>query len=181
MRKLKRFTIFSLLILTVSFLIIGVASAETVNWQSLLKQTMPDGDKFNQISDLSKYKSTSQTKAAFPAFKGGNQIGVVYYSAPKGYSGNIQTLVALDMKGTILKVNIFSQSETPAYTGALSDGSYQRQFEGITLADKMVFLVGTRPSKRGEVATITGATETSKPIALSVSEARKLFNEMYRK
>lgn len=159
----------------------GIVSAQTVDWQTLLKQTVPEADKFTQIADLSGYKSRNLTKLAFPAYKAGAQIGIIFYSAPQGYSSNIHTLVAIDLNGTIRKVNIFNHGETPAYTGAIDDGSYQRQFEGITLADKLVFLIGTKPAKRGEVQAITGSTETSKPIAFAVSEARKLFAEIYRK
>jgi Na+-translocating ferredoxin:NAD+ oxidoreductase RnfG subunit len=167
------------LLITGSSLFAGVVSAQTVNWQMLLKQTMPEADKFTQIADLSQYKSRNLTKLAFPAYKGATQIGLILFSAPQGYGGSIYTLVALDQNGTIRKVNVFSHSETPAYVQALMDGVYQRQFEGITLADRMAFLIGQRPTKRGDIQAITGATETSKPIAIAVSEARKIFVEMY--
>lgn len=162
---------------------IGVTavSAQSIDWQKLLKQTMPEAERFSQISDISGYKARSLTKAIFTAYRGSNQVGVVFYAAPNGYSGSIHTLVALDMNGTIRKVNVFSHTETPAYVGPLNNGSYQRQFEGIALSDKMTFLIGTRASRRGEVQSITGSTETSKPIAVAVSEARKLFAEIYPK
>jgi Na+-translocating ferredoxin:NAD+ oxidoreductase RnfG subunit len=85
------------------------------------------------------------------------------------------------MEGTVRKVNVFSHTETPAYVVPVDNGTYQKQFEGITLTDKMVFLIGTKATKKGEVMAITGSTDTSKPIALAVSEARKIFAEMYPK
>ncbi len=137
------------------------------------------GEKFTQVSNLATYKAKGEIRAAFPAYRNDAQMGIVYYSTPMGYGGIIHTLIALDMKGTITKVEIIGHSETPAYVGNITDGSYQRQFEGITISDKMVFLIGIRPAKRGEVMSITGSTATAKPIAIAVSEARKLFVEMY--
>lgn len=153
--------------------------AQSVDWATLLKQTVPGADKFTQVTDLGKYKSRDQTKAIFPAYKNGNQIGVVFYSAPYGYKSNLHTLVAMDMKGTITRVNVFNHEETPAYVVPLDDGSYLRQFEGITMADRLSFIIGGRASKRGDIQAITNGTSTSKPIAVSVSEARKLFVEIY--
>lgn len=183
MRKIRNIGLLGLLLIAMSIFIAGIGSgsAQAADWQTLLKQTMPEADKFTQVGNLTGYKSTSLTKAAFPAYKGDAQTGIIFYSAPQGYSGNIQTLVALDMNGAIRKVNVFGHTETPAYVGPLNDGNYQRQFEGITLSDKMVFLIGTRATRRGEIQAITGSTDTSKPIAIAVSEARKLFAEIYRK
>lgn len=168
-----------LLLLTGSLLFTGMVSTQAVDWQTLLKLTMPEADKFTQVADLSKYPSRNFIKMAFPAYKGGTQIGIVFYTAPQGYGGPIHTLVALDQNGTISNVNIFSHSETPAYVQAVNNGSYQRQFAGISLTDRMAFLIGTRATKKGEIQAMTGATETSKPLALAVSEARKLFVEIY--
>ena len=157
-----------------------ILPALAFDWGQTLKQAMPEADKFTQITDHSRCKSKKLTQAIFPAYSNGKQIGVVFYAAPSGYGGNIHTLTVLDMQGTIMRVSVFSHNETPAYVGALNDGSYLRQFSGITLSDKLTFLIGARPAKRGDIQAITGATETSQPIAVAVSEARKLFVELYR-
>lgn len=177
-RSVKKYVIGLLMIFAVAAATTAVM-AQSVDWGALLKQTVPGADKFTQVTDLSKYKSRDQTKAIFPAYKSGAQIGVVFYSAPYGYKSNIHTLVAMDMKGTITRVNVFNHEETPAYVVPLDDGSYLRQFQGITLTDRLSFIIGGRTSKRGDIQAITNGTSTSKPIALSVSEARKLFVEIY--
>ncbi|MGE5552157.1 MAG: FMN-binding protein [Bacteroidota bacterium] len=163
-------------------LIVGatiIGAAQAIDWARVLKETMPNTDKFTQLSDLNKYKARELTRAIFPAYKDGNQVGVVFYAAPYGYQSNLHTLTALDMKGTVVKVNVFSHNETPSYVVPLDNGSYLRQFEGVTLLDRLSFLIGARPTKRGEIQSIVDATATAKPIALAVSEARKLFVEIY--
>lgn len=177
----SRFKIWGITIIIVVVFLMVLATTQAVDWNALLKQTYPEAERFTQVTDLANLKSRQLTKTVFPAYKGNTQVGVIYYAAPRGYQSELHTLVALDMNGTIRKVNIISQAETPAYVVPLQNGTYQRQFEGITLLDKLVFLVGTRPAKRGEVQSIAGATESAKPVAIAVSEARKLFAEMYRK
>ena len=154
-------------------------SAQQVDFASLLRKIVPEADRFSQVSQTVSYKAQTMTLAIFPAYKGNAQIGVVFYSAPKGYDGKIHTLTSLDMKGSVRRVSVFSHSETPAYVGALNDGRYLRQFEGVALTDKLSFLIGRKAESRGDIQAMTGATDTSKPIALAVSEARKLFVEIY--
>ena len=154
-------------------------SAQQVDFASLLRRIVPEADRFSQVSQTVSYKAQTMTQAIFPAYKGNAQIGVVFYSAPNGYSGKLHTLTSLDMKGSVRRVSVFSHSETPAYVGALNDGRYLRQFEGVALTDRLSFLIGRKAESRGDIQAMTGATDTSKPIALAVSEARKLFVEIY--
>ncbi|MEW6548315.1 MAG: FMN-binding protein [Spirochaetota bacterium] len=154
-------------------------SAQQVDFAGLLRKIVPEADRFSQVSQTVTYKAQSLTLAIFPAYKSNEQIGVVFYSAPNGYSGRLHTLTSLDMKGTVRRVSVFSHTETPAYVGPLNDGRFLRQFEGVSLTDKLSFLIGRKAESRGEIQAITGATDTSKPIALAVSEARRLFVEIY--
>ena len=161
-------------------LLAGPAFAQGFDFSRLLAQTMPEADRFSQLAQTVGYKAQSLTQAIFPAYRGSEQIGVVFYAAPPGYSGRLHTLVALDMQGTVRMVNVFSHTETPAYVAALNNGSYQRQFEGVSLLHKLALLIGHRAEQKGDIVAISGATDTSKPIAIAVSEARKLFVEIYK-
>lgn len=154
-------------------------SAQQVDFASLLRKIVPEADRFSQVNQTVSYKAQTMTLAIFPAYKGNTQIGVVFYSAPNGYGGKLHTLTSLDMKGSVRRVSVFSHNETPAYVGPLNDGRYLRQFEGVALTDKLSFLIGRKAESRGDIQAMTGATDTSKPIALAVSEARKLFVEIY--
>jgi len=154
-------------------------SAQQVDFASLLRKIVPEADRFSQVSQTVSYKAQNMTLAIFPAYKGNVQIGAVFYSAPNGYDGKIHILTSLDMKGSVRRVSVFSHSETPAYVGALNDGRYLKQFEGVALTDRLSFLIGRKAESRGDIQAMTGATDTSKPIALAVSEARKLFVEIY--
>lgn len=163
-------------------LALAAASAfgQQVDFSALLRRLVPEADRFTQVAQTVGYRSQSMTLAVFPAYKGAAQIGVVFYAAPNGYSGRIHTLTHLDMEGTVRRVSVFSHTETPSYVVPLQDGRYLRQFEGVSLLDKLALLIGKKPEARGDIQAITGATDTSKPIAMAVSEARKLFVEMYR-
>lgn len=179
MRKIRPYRILGPVV-AMAFVFAIQAGAQAVDFAGLLRKVVPDADRFSQMAQTAGYKAKSLTQGIFPAYSGDEQVGVVFYATPNGYFGRLHTLTSLDMQGSIRKVSVFAHTETPAYVGALNDGSYLRQFEGVTLSDKLSFLIGKRPAVKGEIAAMTGATDTSKPIALAVSEARKLFVEIYR-
>ena len=179
MKAIKRITAGFVLAVLLAVAAVPVF-AQGIDFARLLSQVVPEADRFSQLAQTVVYNSQNLTRAIFPAYRGGEQIGVVFYSAPKGYSGLLHTMVSLDMEGTIRQVRVFSHTETPAYVVPLNDGSFLRQFDGITLLHKLALLIGQRSSQKGEIAAMTGATDTSKPIAIAVSEARKLFVEIYR-
>ena len=178
--RMRRTVFAGLLTAALAALPAGPASAQGFDFSRLLKQTMPEADRFSQLAQTVGYKAQSLTQAIFPAYRGSEQIGVLFYAAPPGYSGRLHTLTAMDMEGTVRMVNVFSHTETPAYVAALNNGSFQRQFEGVSLLHKLALLIGRRAEQKGDIVAISGATDTSKPIAVAVSEARKLFVEIYR-
>lgn len=154
-------------------------SAQQIDFTTLLRKVVPNADRFSQLSQQASYSAQKLTQAIFPAYRGNEQVAAVFYSTPAGYNGKLYTLTVIDMKGTIQRVSVFSHTETPAYVTALNDGRFLRQFEGVSLLDRMAFLIGRTAQTRGEIVAMSGATDTSKPIALAVSEARKLFVEIY--
>lgn len=154
-------------------------SAQQIDFTTLLRKVVPNADRFSQLSQQVSYSAQKLTQAIFPAYRGNEQVAAVFYSTPNGYNGKLYTLTVIDMKGVVQKVSVFSHTETPAYVTALNDGRFLRQFDGISLLDKMAFLIGKPAQNKGDIVAITGATDTSKPIALAVSEARKLFVEIY--
>ncbi len=179
MQAMKRISV-GFLVAALLAALVGQVYAQGFDLVGLLKQTVPEADRFSQLAQNAGYKSQSLTQAIFPAYRGNEQIAVVFYAAPEGYSGKLHTLTVLDMEGTVRKVRIFSHTETPAWVVPLDNGSFQRQFEGVTLLHKLALLIGSRPQQKGDIAAISGSTITSKPIAIAVSEARKLFVEIYK-
>jgi electron transport complex protein RnfG len=163
-------------------LVLWAATAQALNFNASLKQSLPQADKFTRIEDINKYRTTDQplktVKAVYIAYNGDKQIGAVVYVAPNGYKSEIHSLVAMDMKGTVLKTVVFLHHETAAFVGPLKKGSFQKQFDGVTLADKLS-LVFRQPTRRGEVQAITEASTTSEALALGVSEARHMFTAIY--
>lgn len=149
------------------------------------KRAIPSVTKYTVNSTWGKQvpqdKPLSTVQAVYNLYEGAKQVGVTVATAGKGYSGMIYQHVVLDMKGTVVKVMVTEHRETPTYVSALADGSFLKQFVGITLADKMSLLIGKTPTKKGEIQAIAGATITSKPITIGTYEARKLFQYVYTK
>lgn len=183
MKRLHRYGFRPFAIIIAIMLVISIfptpLSAQQIDFTALLRKVVPNADRFSQLSQQVSYSSQKLTQAIFPAYRGSDQVAAVFYSTPNGYSGKLYTLTVLDMKGVVQKVSVFSHTETPAYVTALNDGRFLRQFDGISLLDKMAFLIGKTAQTKGDIVAISGATDTSKPIALAVSEARKLFVEIY--
>ncbi len=101
-------------------------------------------------------------------------LGYAFRAGGTGYSSVIETMVAIDTSGTIKKIRIISQKETPGL-GTLAENSdpfdgkkwSTRQFEGKTMDGLKVDKDG------GEIVSITGATITSRAITVSIQSQLK--------
>lgn len=164
-------------------LVTAVPVVQAVDFNTAMKQSMPQADRFTRVEDIDKYRTTDQplktVKSVFNAYSGDKQIGVVVYVAPKGYKDEIHSLVAMDMQGTIKKTVVILHYETASYVAPLKKGTFQKSFEGISLLDKLT-LVFRRATRKGEVEAITNASITSEALALGVSEARRMFAAMQK-
>jgi electron transport complex protein RnfG len=106
-------------------------------------------------------------------------IGYAFVAEGKGYSSTIRTLVGIDTSYTIYAMKILSQQETPGL-GSLceeirsgeSTPWWQAQFTGKKAKEIAV------DKDRGEIASITGATITSRAVTNSIAKRLKhLFEQ----
>lgn len=96
--------------------------------------------------------------------------GIAFSSFAKGYSSTIWTLVGLDSNGTVMKIRVLGQQETPGLgtkcmeiRSGESEPWWQAQFEGKFAPDLRVDKDG------GEIVSITGATITSRAITNDIA------------
>lgn len=115
----------------------------------------------------------SRVHGLFTGFSaGGESAGTVVHVSVPGYGGEIGLLVVFDPEGTLLRVKVVAHNETQCHVGGLVDGSFQRQFEGLRLSEKLRLLVGLKGEKAGDVDAMSGGTVTSRAIVDGVAEAR---------
>ena len=103
-------------------------------------------------------------------------LGYTFIAYGKGYSSTVQTMVAVDMGGTVQAATILFQQETPGL-GAKCEGGWVSQMIDKTAESCSVVKDG------GGVESITGATITSRAVSgsirlgLEAMEAAGLFGE----
>ena len=102
-----------------------------------------------------------------------NMLGVVFTASKRGYSSDIVTMVGMDTNGTIIRIKILSQDETPGLGAQIvqvangeSEPRFQRQFSGKEVS-----------SLDHTVDAITGATITSKAVIESIQQKAKMILE----
>lgn len=93
-------------------------------------------------------------------------IGYVVYSKPasdgiRGYKGETPVLIAFDKKKIIRGVYMLPNMETPAYEKRLEDAGFCNLWNGLSV----------KKAKKKKVDTVSGATFTSRAVALSVQAA----------
>ena len=95
--------------------------------------------------------------------------GYAVQVAPSGFDGEIDMMVGIDLDGNVTKISVISQTET-AGLGAICAAKNDK---GNTFRDSFVGLSGEVKTAKdgGEADTITGATITSRAVALGVTAA----------
>ncbi|MCM8800849.1 MAG: RnfABCDGE type electron transport complex subunit G [Candidatus Omnitrophica bacterium] len=127
-----------------------IAQMEKEERQSL-KELLPEAKEFA----LAKLKEDSLYKAYN---RKGDFFAVVFKTKAKGYSSNIEILVAMTKEGKILAVKILSQNETPGLGTLIIEPEFRNQF-----INKWSF-------ELDKIEAITGATISSKAVIDSVRE-----------
>ena len=116
-------------------------------------------------------------------YKGGEKSeigGYIFITSGTGYSSTIETMVGVDVNGTITGVKILFQQETPglgARAEEINRGEnepwFTRQFKGKSLEDDIKV-----EKDDGTIDSVTGATITSRAITDSVSEGIAKLNKI---
>jgi len=99
-------------------------------------------------------------------------VGYVFLAAGSGYSSVIETIVGVDLGGTIEGIKILSQQETPGLGARVTEVKhgdtkpwFQVQFEGKKALELALRADG------GDIDAITGATISSRTVVSSIRKA----------
>ena len=101
---------------------------------------------------------------------------VIDVTTPRGYSGDIRLLIAVNVDGTVSRVNVLEHRETPGLGDRIEPrrSDWLRQFVGRSLKDPTPD--GWAPDRRGgEFDTLTSATITVAAIIEAVKRALRTF------
>ncbi|QOC21497.1 RnfABCDGE type electron transport complex subunit G [Wenzhouxiangella sp. AB-CW3] len=102
---------------------------------------------------------------------------VVDVTTPRGYSGDIRLLIAVDVGGTVIGVDVLEHRETPGLGDRIESrrSDWLRQFVGRSLNDPEP--EGWAPDRRGgEFDTLTSATITVDAV---VDAVRRTLKELH--
>lgn len=128
----------------------------------LVPATLFDNDPvFDRIEQ--RISGFDQPAVIHRARRGGEPVALIFdVITPRGYSGDIRLLVALDPEGTVKGVRVLSHRETPGLGDKIEvrRSSWIRQFSGRSLGDPLPQRWAS--SRRGgDFDTLTAATVTS--------------------
>lgn len=109
--------------------------------------------------------------------KSGDSIsGYTIKSKSNGFGGKLEILTGISSDGKITGMKVLKHTETPGLGANAEKDSFQSKFVGKNSTDK-VQINKLEPQKDSEVQAITGATITSKAVALAVNESLNYFEE----
>ena len=115
------------------------------------KKVLPDGNSFVQVTDV------ELPEGVVDCFKADNGAGYVFSVENKGMEAGLKLMIGIDINSMISGISVIEHNETAGIgTKVLADDNLAK-FVGCTSEDK--------------VDGVTGATFTSKGVALGVSNA----------
>lgn len=94
----------------------------------------------------------------------GEVIGYVVEVLPSGFGGSVDTMVGIDLEGTVTGISILSLSESPGLGARAKEDWFQDQFVGQTAPVKVT-------KDGGKIESITSATITSRAVSTGVTAA----------
>ena len=170
----------------VAFLAGGVASAQHGNCgncphhkqhqaqqqqckQPAALQYNADGIETTILKAFPDAKSVKKTDKWTEVYNAKNKLlGYAVYSKPssngiKGYAGETPVFIALDKNQVIAGVWLLENQETPKFVQRVENAGYFNNWNGLTI----------KKALKKEVDTVSGATFTSRAVALSVQAALK--------
>ena len=101
----------------------------------------------------------------------GNFLGAAIKSASNGFGGKIELMVGIMADGTINKISVLSQSETPGLGANMTNGKFKGQFNG---KNPNAFSLKVKKDG-GDVDAITASTITSRSFLRAVVQAYNTF------
>lgn len=134
-----------------------------------------EGSTNDPIKDRFKIRDGEVERSFFVGVINGKADSVAFESAGKGFGGAISMMVGVNIADDkIIGIGVTTHSETPGVgSKAQTDPAFAKQFKGMVLKDE--FKV---KSDGGKVDALSGATVTSRGVAVAVTEAAKIYGKL---
>lgn len=131
------------------------------------KVLLPSATTFETV-DITNYMvpSVKMLERGFDA--SGSMVGYLVTMIPKGYGGEILTLVGFDANIAITSYRVLKSNETPGLGDFVAKSDFISHFEGRV--DFPINIVKV-PAKQTDIQAITGATISSKAMAQGINQA----------
>ncbi|MEG0026916.1 MAG: FMN-binding protein [Raoultibacter sp.] len=97
-----------------------------------------------------------------------DEAGYIVVAASKGYSGPVPVAIAFNADGSIRRVNVMENKETPGLGTKISEDFFITQFNARPAA----------PIGLEDIDTITGATISSKAALAAINEATQAYRSV---
>ena len=132
-----------------------IAEAEEKASVDAMKKIIPDADSFEAMNEN-----------VTAAKKGDKTIGFCTKVTTVGYGGDISMMVGIDTYGTVCGIEILSHNETAGLGANITNDDFKKTYTGAQ--------VPQNPNDKTQIATITGATISSRAVANGVKMADEL-------
>lgn len=151
-----------------------IAAAALAKQNEAMSMIIPTADTFNDVTE--DYELTGSVYMVFEAVTSGETDGYIIGVSPKGYAGDVKTLVGFDEEGVIQNIQIVESQETAGLGALAKEEWFTNQYVGKTAPLEVV--KGKTPETAGdtEISAITGSTITSNAVTSGVNEAADFFN-----
>jgi len=134
-----------------------------------------EGASNDPIVDRFKLEDGKIERSFFVGVFDGKASAAAFESFGKGFGGDIGLMVAVNLDNdNIIGVGVTTHSETPGIgSRAKTDPTFAAQFKGLSIKD--AFKV--KPDG-GQVDTVSGATVTSRGLAVAATEAGNVYKRL---
>jgi len=127
------------------------------------------------IVDRFKLKDGDVERSFFVGVFDGNPKGVVFETAGKGFGGDVNLMVGVDLEtDTLLGIGVTVHSETPGLgSRAKDDPSFRAQFKGLPFTEPFK----VKPDG-GQVDAVSGATITSRGVCAGITDSEGFYKKL---
>ena len=155
----------------------AIAAAEAKDLRDSLSEVLPAGLADNDfLKDTVDLDRDGKTVTIYRARRAGQVSAALFKVAERGYAGDIQVLMAVDMDGRTLGVRVLKHSETPGLGDKIEvkKDSWVKSFDGKSLGDPAPEKWAVRKDG-GIFDQFAGATITPRAVVKAVKGGLEFF------
>ena len=155
----------------------AIAAAEAKDLRDSLSEVLPAGMADNDfLKDTVDLQKDGKTVTIYRARHGSEMKAVLFKVAERGYAGDIQVLMAVDMDGRTLGVRVLKHTETPGLGDKIEvkKDDWVLDFNGKSLGEPVPEKWGVRKDN-GVFDQFAGATITPRAVVKAVKGGLEFF------